>query len=68
MNINKEALEYAVKDVLDESIVQKYDFAVILNSARIVWDDTAVEVRGSDFRMVFDILTYDLLSYTGYDA
>lgn len=66
--IDFDALLYAVKDVLDDNLQDYYDYETILNSAEIVWDETAVQISASNFAMTFDIMTYELLDYTGYDA
>ena len=34
----------------------------------MVWDGTGVEVKSKDFVMVFDLISYELLDYTGYDS
>ena len=58
--INLDYLKHAVLDVLDESIQEGYDLDIILKSATLVWDDTAVQVKGNDFIMVFD---YAFINY-----
>lgn len=66
--IDFDALLYAIKDVIEENLQTSYDYETILNSAEIVWDNTAIQVSASDFKMTFDIMTYELLDYSGYDA
>ena len=66
--IDFDALLYAIKDVIEENLQDAYDYETILNSAEIVWDNTAIQVSASNFIMTFDIMTYELLDYTGYDA
>ena len=66
--IDFDALLYAIKDVIDENLQDSYDYEAILNSAEIVWDETGIQVSASNFKMIFDIMTYELLDYTGYDA
>lgn len=67
IEIDYEALNNAVQDNIDENLLSKYDFNTICNSAEIVWDSTAVQVKSSDFTMVFDLISYDLVDYTGND-
>lgn len=62
------SLRNAIVEQLDERILDRYDLDIVLKSARIVWDGTAVEVRSKDFVMVFDLVGYECLDYTGYDA
>ncbi len=66
--IDFDALLYAIKDIIEENLQDAYDYETILNSAEIVWDNTAIQVSASNFKMTFDIMTYELLDYTGYDA
>ena len=61
------ALENAVKEQIDDSLLSKYDFPTLLKTAEIVWDDTAVQVTASDFVMVFDLVSYECVDYTGND-
>ena len=60
-------LLYAVKEVIREEDYRKYDFNTVLKSAIPCWDNTAVMISASDFVMVFDKISYELLSYTGFD-
>ena len=66
--INMDSLENAILDVLDDSISDGYDISIILRSATLVWDDTAVEVKSKDFRMIFDLISYELMDYEGFDT
>jgi len=66
-DIDYETLYYSIIDNLDENLIESYDLDTIIQSAKLTWDDTAVEVNSTDFTMIFDILTYDILDYTGYD-
>ena len=66
-NIDYDALENAVKEQIDDSLLSKYDFQTILKTAEIVWDGTAVQVTASDFVMVFDLVSYECVDYTGND-
>ena len=68
IDVDFEALENAVRSVLDESVIDKYDFDTILLSAQLVWADTAVMVTASDFMVVVDRVSYEVLDYTGLDA
>lgn len=65
--IDYDCLLDSILDNIDESLQSKYDFDTILKTAEIVWDDTAVQVKASDFTMVFDLISYELLDYTGND-
>ena len=67
MSIDFVALENAVKEQIDDSLLSKYDFQTILKTAEIVWDGTAVQVKASDFTMVFDLISYEIVDYTGND-
>ena len=66
-SIDYEALSNAVQEVIDENLLRKYDFEAILRTAKVVWDNTAVQVTNNDFIMVFDLISYELLDYTGND-
>ena len=66
--IDLERLYHSILGVIDESIQDTYDFDVVLKSAEIVWDGTAVQVKGKDFSMVFDLISYELVDYTGFDS
>ena len=65
--IDYESLYHAIIDQIDESLQSKYDFDAILRTAAICWDGTAVQVKAADFIMVFDIISYEILEYNGYD-
>lgn len=66
--IDFESLYHAIVSVLDESIQDNYDFDGLLKTAKVVWDGIGVEVKSKDFVMVFDLVSYELLDYTGYDS
>ena len=66
-DINMDSLKHSLLEVFDESDVGYYDVDVILKSATLCWDDTAVQVKGSGFSMVFDLVSYELQDYVGYD-
>lgn len=66
-NINYKRLLYSIKEVIREEDRDKYDFDVILKNASLVYDNTAVMVKGNDFTMIFDIVSYELLNYEGFD-
>lgn len=65
--VNYEALNNSIQEQIDDSIIDKYDFESILRSAKIVWDNTAVQVKSDDFTMVFDLINYEIMDYTGND-
>lgn len=65
--INYESLSDAVQEQIDDSIINQYDLNSILRSAELCWDNTAVMVKANDFIMVFDLIGYELLDYTGND-
>lgn len=67
MSIDYTSLRNSVLGQLDESILDGYDIDTVLNSAEIVWDSTAVRVKSKDFIMIFDIISYELLDYSGFD-
>lgn len=66
-SIDYEALNNAIQEQIDESLLNKYDFEAILRTAKLVWDNTAVQVKATDFIMVFDLISYEILDYTGND-
>lgn len=66
-SIDYSALNNAIQEVIDENLLNKYDFEAILRTAKIVWDNTAVQVTNNDFIMTFDLVSYELLDYTGND-
>lgn len=65
--IDYERLTNSVMESLVESDWGRYDFDTIISNAVSCWDDTAILVKSSDFKMVFDELSYELLSYEGFD-
>ena len=65
--VDYDALLVSILDNIDESLQSKYDFDTILKTAEIVWDGTAVQVTASDFVMVFDLVSYECVDYTGND-
>ena len=66
-NIDYETLQNAIQDQISENLLSSYDFESILRSAKLVWDNTSVQVKATDFTMVFDLISYELLDYTGND-
>ncbi|MBQ6345187.1 MAG: hypothetical protein IJI96_03630 [Methanobrevibacter sp.] len=66
-NIDYETLQNAIQEQISENLLSSYDFESILRSAKLVWDNTAVQVKATDFTMVFDLISYELLDYTGND-
>ena len=66
--IDFESLHNAVMENIDERLWNNYDFDIVLKSARIVWDGTAVQVESKDFSMIFDLVDYSLLDYEGFDV
>lgn len=67
-DIDFESLHNAVMENIDERLWNNYDFDIVLKSARIVWDGTAVQVESKDFSMIFDLVDYNLLDYEGFDV
>jgi len=67
-DIDFESLHNAVMENIDERLWNNYDFDIVLKSARIVWDGTAVQVESKDFSMIFDLVDYSLLDYEGFDV
>lgn len=65
--IDFEELIHGIQEQMDDSVIEGYDLDSLLRTATICWDGTAVQVTGKDFVMVFDLINYDLLDYTGYD-
>lgn len=68
IDIDFEALGNSIADLLDESIIGNYDIDTILLTAKLVWDNTAIQVTARDFTLIVDGLTYDILDYSGFDA
>ena len=65
--IDYERLMNALKDVLLEEHWSNYDLSSIVKNASLCWDDTAVQVKSSDFTFVFDLVSYDCLSVSTND-
>ena len=66
-NIDYETLANSILEQLDDSISNNYDIETVLKSAKLCWDNTAVQVTGRDFEMVFDLISYEILDYNGND-
>lgn len=66
-SIDYGSLLNSIQEQMDESLIDKYDFETILRTAKLVWDNTAVQVKSTDFTMVFDLISYELLDYSGND-
>ena len=66
-DINYNALANSILAQIDDNIIDNYDIDVILKSATPVWDNTAIQVKSKDFTMIFDIISYELLQYIGFD-
>lgn len=66
-SIDYDRLLYQVKETINEEDQNKYDFDNIIRTATLVWDNTAIQVKSSDFTMIFDRISYELIEYTGYD-
>jgi predicted nuclease of restriction endonuclease-like RecB superfamily len=66
-DIDYNKLLYSIQDQIDENLLDQYDFEAILRTATIVWDNTAVQVKSKDFTLVFDLISYECLSYEGFD-
>lgn len=65
--IDNESLLYAIKESIDESLWDKYDFETIVNNAELAYDETAVKVKAADFVMYFDLINYELLNIVTED-
>lgn len=66
--IDYDALSCAILDSVDESLHNTLNMATILKSAKLVWDNTAIQVKSNSFTMIFDLISYELMDYRGYDA
>ena len=66
--IDYDALSCAVLEVLDESLQDTIHMDTVMKTAELVWDDTAVQVKCNDSVLIFDLLSYELQDYRGYDA
>ena len=66
--IDYETLLHSIQEQIDDSLKDGYDFDALLRTATICWDGTAVQVTSTDFTMVFDLISYELLDYTGFDG
>ena len=62
------SLENAILEVFDDEGTTVPDVSVVLKTAELVWDDTAVQVKSSDSQMVFELISYEMVDYIGYDA
>ena len=60
-SVDLASLVIAMKDALSDDLWSKYDFESIAHNGELCWDDTAVKCRGSDFEMVIDVLSYEVL-------
>lgn len=65
--IDNQRLLCCIKDVLIEENYNKYDFNSLITQAQSCWDDTAIQIKGVDFTMIFDKISYELLEYEGND-
>lgn len=65
--IDYERLLFNIKESIEDKEHNKYDFNTILKSASLCWDGTAIMVTSSDFTMVFDLISYELVNYEGLD-
>lgn len=66
-SIDYEVLNNVIQENIDENVIDQYDFEAILRTAKVVWDNTAVQVTSNDFIMIFDKISYELRDYTGND-
>ena len=67
-DINLESLRHAIYDTIDENYWDSLDMDIVLKSAELCWDETAVKVRSKNFTMIFDLIDYELCDYQGFDA
>lgn len=68
IDIDFEALHNSVCSCLDERIIDGYDLDTIVRNAVPCWDNTAIQVKGTDFTIVVDSVSYDVVDYTGFDG
>lgn len=68
VKIDYKRLLHSIKETIKEEDWGKYDFNIILKTASLVYDNTAVMVKGSNFSMIFDVVSYELLNYEGFDV
>lgn len=68
IEIDYDALSCAIFDVYDESLQSGLNMDTILKTAELVWDNTAVKVKSKGTTMIFDLISYELMDYNGYDA
>ena len=67
-NIDFEALYNSVCSCLDEKIIDGYDLDTVVRNAVPCWDNTAIMVKSTDFVIVVDAISYDVVDYTGFDG
>ena len=68
IDIDYSMLLNSILDAVDDNLHPNYDWDKVLLSAEPCWDDTAVKVVAKDFKMVFDLISYELLDYEGDDV
>jgi len=68
IDIDFEALYNSVCSCLDDRIIDGYDLDTIVRNAVPCWDNTAIEVKATDFKIVVDAISYEVMDYSGYDA
>jgi len=61
-------LELAIKKSMAEEFWDKINFEKLINNCQIIDDETAILVKYSNFRFIFDIETYILLDGKGDDT
>ena len=48
-DIDFDTLLYSIMENIDDTLIDGYDFDIILQSAESCWDDTAILVKSVDF-------------------
>ena len=68
MNIDYDLLRDAVAGVLDDSVMGLYDLDSVLLSATPCWDNTGVMVTATDFVVIVDSVSYEVVEVSSSHA
>lgn len=68
LNIDYDYLSRAILDTIDDNLHDSVDMDVVLKSASLCWDNTAIMVKSNNFTMIFDLVSYELMDYQGLDG
>lgn len=66
-NIDYDMLLNSIEEQIDENDLDSYNFESLLKTAELCWDNTAIQIKSVNFTMIFDLISYECLSYDGFD-